>query len=128
MNRFGLAQRYSDFPTFLGQTHSNLAATILFNNASSLTLNFENSFSKNIEATATTGTNTLPLPYINVTVSNIKDGGRYAVVLNGSSSTYLTFPSNVYKADGTLVGNYANDSGALVMKFYCIGTKLIMEE
>ncbi len=58
-----------------------------------------------------------------VTTSNIRDGGRYAIRFNAlHTGNVFTFPSNVYKKDGTSFGAYAVVSE--ILDFVAIGSNL----
>jgi hypothetical protein len=97
------------------------------NNANGVTWDFENADQKNMIAEATTAV-TSNLPVIPVNIINVKDEGKYTVILNGSSVSFLSFPSNVFRVDGTQVGTYNNDAGAVALKFFAVGGNLYMED
>jgi hypothetical protein len=104
------------------------SATISYaNNSSSVTFDFQNADQFNLVAASTSAVFS-NLPVIPVTISNAKDGGQYEVILNGSSITYLNFPSNVLRADGSPVGQYNFDAGAVILKFAVVGSNLYMKD
>ena len=58
-----------------------------------------------------------------VTMSNIRDGGRYAIRFNAvHTGNVFTFPAGVYKKDGTAFGAYSVVSE--ILDFVAIGSNL----
>jgi hypothetical protein len=60
------------------------------------------------------------------TVTNVRDGGIYRIrFVAPNTGVVYTFPSNVYKKDGTAMGAYAVTSETLI--FHAEGTNLYCE-
>lgn len=81
------------------------------------TFDFENSIQKTLAITTVQAGD-----FLTPTISNIKDGGRYSIKFSAPFSTFLNFPSNVYKRDGTAFGAYT--IMAEILDFVVIGSNL----
>ena len=81
------------------------------------TFDFENRIQKTLAITTVQAGD-----FLTPTLLNLKDGGRYSIKFAAPFSTFLNFPSNVFKRDGTAFGTYT--VMAEILDFVAIGSNL----